>query len=676
MADTLTYKLLRTHLAAGDLTPGRDIVVSPDQILIEDATGTMAAMQFEMLGVDRVEVPLAIMYVDHNVLQIDDKNMQDHHYLRTFCERYGLHYSPAGHGISHYIHLERFVRPGHLLLGADSHTSMAGAVGMFALGAGGLEVAVAMAGYGFEFTCPRVIGVELTGRLQNAVEPKDVVLELLRRYGVRGGRGAVFEFYGQGVSTLTTSGRATISNMIVETGATTAIFPSDAETETWLTTQGRGQEFMPLEADPGATYDETITIDLSTLVPMIAVPHSPGNVLPVAELPDTPVVQVCVGSSVNSAYEDLATVAAALKGRVIHPRVQLTVTPGSRQILKTIIESGVYQDLMESGARMLEPICGPCVGIGQAPLQGRPSLRTFNRNFPGRSGTAEDSVYLCSPSTAAASALAGRIVDPSGRPPLDLLPPSAPDTAMHDLHITGVLPDEERRAVHVFTGPNLVPPPLAGPLPDRLATRVLVTVGDDISTGDMAPDGAVAMSVWSNIAECAKYMFARIDQDFAARALEWGGGVIVAGENYGQGSSREHAALAPVHLGVQVIAARSYARIHRRNLIAVGIVPLLRTDESEFDQGSTIAFADFHASLREGHSTVTAYVGAARTPVSFGLDLTPGERQVLLAGGLLAQIRDGDRQAVHASATESAINQDDRPLGSVISVTTKDRQSQ
>ncbi|MCW2295375.1 aconitate hydratase [Rhodococcus erythropolis] len=650
MSDTLTYKLLRTHLVSGDLAPGSDIVVSPDQILIEDATGTMTAMQFEMLGVDRIDVPLAVMYVDHNVLQIDDKNMQDHHYLRTFCERYGLHYSPAGHGISHYIHLERFVRPGHLLLGADSHTSMAGAVGMFALGAGGLEVAVAMAGYGFEFPCPRVIGVELTGRLRDAVEPKDVVLELLRRYDVRGGRGSVFEFFGPGVSTLTTSGRATIANMIVETGATTAVFPSDEETAAWLTTQGRPQEFVPLAADPDAEYDENITIDLASVVPLIAIPHSPGNVIPVAELPDTPVVQVCVGSSVNSAYEDLATVAAALKGKAVHPRVQLTVTPGSRQILKIVIESGVYQDLMESGARMLEPICGPCVGIGQAPLQGRPSLRTFNRNFPGRSGTAEDTVFLCSPSTAAASALAGRIVDPSGRPPLQLLPPSAADVAMHDIHITDVLPDAERRAVEVFTGPNLVPPPLAGPLPDQLETRILVTVGDDISTGDMAPDGAVAMSVWSNIAECAKYMFARIDPDFPTRALDWGGGVIVAGENYGQGSSREHAALAPVHLGVRVIAARSYARIHRRNLIAVGVVPLLRVDDRDFEQGTSIGFADLHSALREEQTTVIAHVGPERDVVIFGLDLTAGERKVLLDGGLLAQIRSGGRHPVRPAA--------------------------
>jgi aconitate hydratase len=372
MFDTLTYKILRRHLIAGELTPGTDITVRPDQILIEDATGTMAAMQFEELGIDTVQVPLAVMYVDHNVLQIDDKNMQDHNYLRTFCEKYGLRYSPAGHGISHYIHLERFTKPGELVLGADSHTSTAGAAGMFATGAGGLEVAVAMGGYGFDFPCPRVIGVELVGRLRNAVEPKDIVLEILRRYGVRGGRGAVFEFYGPALAHLSTSGRATIANMIIETGATTAVFPSDEQTRQWLTQQGREEDFEPLTADDDATYDETLEIDLSELVPLVAVPHSPGNVLPVAELPDTPISQICVGSSVNSSYDDLATVAAALRGHTVHPRVAMTVTPGSRQILRTIVESG---GLPESDAgrgaharTRLRTVCGHRTG---APAGGR-----------------------------------------------------------------------------------------------------------------------------------------------------------------------------------------------------------------------------------------------------------------------------------------------------------------
>ncbi|MEN0139637.1 MAG: aconitate hydratase [Rhodococcus sp. (in: high G+C Gram-positive bacteria)] len=647
MSDTLTHKILRRHLVSGDLVPGQDITVRPDQILIEDATGTMAAMQFEELGLDTIAVPLAVMYVDHNVLQIDDKNMQDHRYLRSFSEKCGLRYSPAGHGISHYIHLEKFTKPGQLVLGADSHTSTAGAAGMFATGAGGLEVAVAMGGYGFDFPCPRVIGVELTGRLRDAVEAKDIVLEILRRYGVRGGRGSVFEFYGDGLEHLSTTGRATIANMIIETGATTAVFPSDQQTLAWLTQQSREHDFEPLTADDDATYDETIGIDLSELVPLVAVPHSPGNVLPVAELPDTPISQVCVGSSVNSSYDDLATVAAALRGQTVHPRVAMTVTPGSRQILRTILESGIYQDLMQAGARMLEPVCGPCVGIGQAPLQGAASLRTFNRNFPGRSGTAEDQVYLCSPSTAAASALTGRITDPTGRPPIEIRPAAAPDPGIHDALITDRLPDEQRAAIVIERGPNLVSPPLPEPVPDDLHARVLIEVGDDISTGDMAPDGAIAMSVWSNIGACAKFMFTRLDPGFHDRAIEWGGGIIVAGDNYGQGSSREHAALIPVHLGVRIIAARSYARIHRRNLIAAGITPLvLPADAPAFEVGAHWSLSGLRRALLRGDQMIEVEVSGMAEPLTLTLDLTPGEREVLAAGGLLAHIRNGHRAPV------------------------------
>ncbi|WP_028280148.1 aconitate hydratase [Arthrobacter sp. H5] len=638
MGENLTRKLLGASLAMGELTPGSDITVRVDQVLIEDATGTMAAMQFEMLGVNSVAVPLAVMYVDHNVLQIDDKNMQDHHYLRTFSARYGLRYSPAGHGISHYIHLEHFARPGGVLVGADSHTSTAGALGMFALGAGGLEVAVAMAGYGFDFVCPAVIGVELTGTLGPVAEAKDIVLELLRRHGVRGGRGKVFEFFGDGVSSLSISARATICNMIVETGAATAVFPSDEHTLTWLREQNREADYRPLSADNGAAYDGVEHLDLSTLVPLVAKPHSPGNVVPVAELPRTEVVQVCVGSSVNSSYEDLATVAAILKGRSVHPAVQLTVTPGSRQILQTIIASGVYEDLMHAGARMLEPVCGPCVGIGQAPTAGAPSLRTFNRNFPGRSGTAEDSVYLCSPSTAAASALEGAIVDASRIDVGDLRPAVAANPGIHDLHITGVLPAEERRSIEIERGSNLVPPPLPGPLPADVSASVLIVVGDDISTGDMAPDGAIAMSVWSNIAVCARFMFRRLDPDFHDRALEWGGGVIVGGENYGQGSSREHAALIPLFLGIRVVAARSYARIHRRNLIAAGIVPLVLPTHAECSMGQGWTIEGLAAALADGATSVTARVDGDAV-LTLGLDFSPGERAILSAGGLLAQVR-------------------------------------
>ena len=653
MADSLTSKLLQAHLAEGELVAGQDITVVVDQVLVEDATGTMTGMQFEQLGAGEVAVPLAVMYVDHNVLQIDDKNMQDHLYLQSFARRYGMHWSPPGNGISHYLHLERFGRPGELLVGADSHTTMAGALGMFATGAGGLEVAVAMAGYGFELPCPRVIGVELTGRLGPAVEPKDVILELLRRHGVRGGRGAVFEFFGDGVASIATTGRATICNMIMETGATTGVFPSDSETRRWLAAQGREEDFRPLAADPGATYDEVERVDLSRIEPLVAVPPSPGDVVPVAELAGTEVVQVCVGSSVNSSYEDLATVAAALRGRHVHPDIQLTVTPGSRQILDVIGRSGVYQDLLAAGARMLEPICGPCIGIGQAPVSGRPSLRTFNRNFPGRSGTSGDAVYLCSPSTAAASALTGRITDPRTLDWPPLRPAVAPDRTLRERQIAGALPKAQRLGVQVERGPNLVPPRLPSPPPDDLDGRVLIVVGDDISTGDMAPDGVIAMSVWSNIAECARFMFRRLDPGFHDRALAWGGGVIVGGDNYGQGSSREHAALAPLHLGVAAIVARSYARIHRRNLIAVGIVPLLFAENGDWSVaqvGQRWRIPGLARAVRTGADAVTAELDGDRARVRLAMPLSPRERTVLGAGGLLALIEQGGRRPMPSHA--------------------------
>jgi aconitate hydratase len=643
--------LLGAHLVGGELAPGRDITVAVDQVLIEDATGTMCAMQFEMLGTDEVAVPLAVMYVDHNVLQIDDKNMQDHRYLRSFSQRYGLLFSPPGHGISHYVHLERFARPGALLVGADSHSTMAGAVGMFATGAGGLEVAVAMAGHGVDLPCPRVVGVELTGRLSAGVEAKDVILELLRRHGVRGGRGAVFEFFGDGVAAVSTTGRATICNMVVETGATAGVFPADDETRRWLAAQDREAEFTPLAADPDASYDEVERIDLAALEPLVALPSSPGNVVPVAEAAGTAVVQVCVGSSVNSSYEDLATVAATLREASVAPGVVLTVTPGSRQILDTIIKSGVYGDLFAAGARMLEPVCGPCVGIGQAPVKAQPSLRTFNRNFPGRSGTTDDAVYLCSPSTAAASALTGVITDPRGASHPALRPATAPDTTIHDHHLVAPPPAPDRPAVAVERGPNLVPPRLPGPLPDDLDARVLVVVPDDISTGDMAPDGAIAMSVWSNIAECARFMFRRLDPEFHDRAVDWGGGVIVGGHNYGQGSSREHAALAPLHLGVRAIAAGSYARIHRRNLIAVGIVPLVIADDdrADTDVGQRWHVAGLVQAVRSGAESVTATVDGCRK-IRLELALSPGERDVLATGGLLAHVRAGRRPRIPTAA--------------------------
>jgi aconitate hydratase len=632
----LTRKILARHLSAGDLVPGEEIDLAVDQILIEDATGSMTALQFEALGAERAAVPLAVMYVDHNVLQIDDKNMDEHRYLQSFSARYGVLYSRPGNGISHYIHLERFARPGELLVGADSHSTMAGALGMFAVGAGGLDVAVAMAGYGLSLECPEVVGVELRGELPAWVQSKDIILELLRRYGVRGGVGRIFEFTGGGVSSLSVTDRGTICNMITELGATAAVFPSDERTREWLAAQRRQGDYSPLAADPGASYDEDEVIDLSELEPLIAKPTSPGNVVPVREVAGTQTVQVCVGSSVNSSYEDLATAAAVLRENIVHPRVEMTVTPGSRQILDTISRSGVYQDLVAAGARMLEPVCGPCIGVGQAPSAGVPSVRTFNRNFPGRSGTAGDQVYLCSPATAAATALRGEIADPRelGAPPA--IAPAPSDPAIDDRQILDPPPPGDAQSIEIVRGPNIVPPPEGQPLPETLEGRITIVVEDDVSTGDMAPDGALGMSLWSNIPECAKYMFRRQDPDFHDRALEWGG-FIVGGHNYGQGSSREHAALAPLYLGIRAIVAKSFARIHRRNLIGQGILPLLFADEEDYErvnQGDAWKIEGVREVV-EGGETGLVVKGDARGGIKLEARLLPREREILLVGGML-----------------------------------------
>src|SRR5215203_2816172 len=652
----LTRKLLGDHLLEGDLVLGEEMDLTVDQILIEDATGSMTALQFEALGADSVAVPLAVMYVDHNVLQIDDKNMDEHRFLQSFSSHYGIQYSRPGNGISHYVHLERFARPGELLVGADSHSTMAGAVGMFAVGAGGLDVAVAMAGYGFSLECPKVVKVELRGELPDWVQSKDVILELLRRYGVRGGVGRVFEFAGEGVGALSVTDRGTICNMITELGATAAVFPSDERTREWLAAQRREEDYAPLAADDGAAFDESEVIELRELEPLIAEPSSPGNVVPVRDVAGTQTVQVCVGSSVNSSYEDLATVAAVLRENVVHLRVEMTVTPGSRQILDTISRSGVYQDLVAAGARMLEPVCGPCIGVGQAPSSGVTSVRTFNRNFPGRSGTSGDEVYLCSPATAAATALKGQISDPRelGEPPT--IAPAPSDPNMDDRQILDPLPEDEARTAEIVRGPNIVPPPEGRPLPEALEGRVVIVVEDDVSTGDMAPDGALGMSLWSNIPECAKYMFRRQDPEFYDRAFEWGGGFIVGGHNYGQGSSREHAALSPLHLGVLAVVAKSFARIHRQNLIGQGILPLTFADEDDYDkarQGDKWKIEGARQAVESG-GTELAAKSESGEEVKLEARLLPRERKVLLAGGMLKYLRSGEEEQNGDTGEEGA----------------------
>jgi aconitate hydratase len=631
-ASTLTEKIIAAHSVGAT---GEEIAVRVDQILLEDATGTMACLQFERLGLDRVAVPLVVSYVDHNTLQFDSKNPEDHAYLRSFAARYGLLYSRPGNGISHYLHLERFARPGHVLIGADSHTTMAGALGMLAIGAGATEVAVAMAGRPYWFERPLVVGVELHGRLAPWVQSKDVVLELLRRRGVRGGRGRIFEFHGDGVASLSATDRGTICNMVMETGATTGIFPSDEQTRLWLATQGRGEEFVELAADPGARYDEAEEIELAELEPLIAQPSSPENVVPVREAAGIPTRQVCVGSSVNSSYEDLAVVAAVLRGRSLPAELDLTVTPGSRQILDMIVRSGVYADLLAAGARILEPACGPCIGMGQAPPAGVASVRTFNRNFPGRSGTDGDLVYLCSPATAAATALAGTIADPRGLgAPPELVPPPG-NTDVDDRQIVPPHAADQASAVVLEKGRNIVAPPPVPQLPKEIAGRVLIVVPDDVSTGDMAPDGALGLAIWSNIPACAGYMFRRFDKEFPARAGEWGGGIVVGGHNYGQGSSREQAAFAALYLGVRAVVAKSFARIHRTNLIAQGILPLTFAEESDYEgvhQGDEWRIAGVRAAVETGETTLLS-------TVPLELRLTAREREILLAGGLVAYAR-------------------------------------
>jgi aconitate hydratase len=636
----LTQKLLNAHLR--DLDGDGTMRLNVDQVLIEDATGVMCALQFELLGVPTVKVPLAVMYVDHNVLQIDERNMDDHRYLQSFSAKYGLVYSRPGNGISHYVHLERFGRPGLVLAGADSHTTMAGAIGMLGIGLGGLDVALAMAGDGIVLGPQRVVNVELRGALNDWVSAKDVVLELLRRTGVRGGLGTIFEFSGDAVARMSVTERGTIANMVMETGATTAVFPSDDQTKRWLISQGRTGEWCTLSADNGAAYDDRILIDLSTLVPLIALPSSPGNVVPVSDVAGEAVAQVCVGSSVNSSYEDLDVVASILKGAVVSEQCEVTATPGSRQILMTIAQSNVYGDLVSAGVRLLEPVCGPCVGMGQAPPVRLASVRTFNRNFPGRSGTVDDRVYLCSPQTAAATALSGVITDPRTLRERPIAHGEPTLWAIDDRHFIQPAALAERPAATVRSS-NIVDPPSAKPIPATLTAPVLIVLPDDVSTGDMAPDGALAMAIWANIPECAKTAFSRFDRSFYERARQAGGGIIVAGHNYGQGSSRESAALVPLELGIAVIAAKSFARIHRTNLIAQGIVPLELPAAASVSEGEVWAFNDLAGAIASGKSTIDARRQSGT--IALNARFSDHERELLINQGALRLFR--LRQAAH-----------------------------
>jgi predicted aconitate hydratase len=639
---SLAKTILEEHLARGELVPGQEIAISVDQTLAQDATGTMAMMQFEQFGHDRVEVETAVVYVDHNILQIDFKNPDDHRFLQAMSAKYGAWFSRPGNGICHYIHCERFAVPGKTLIGADSHTTQSGSCGMIAIGAGGLDVAVCMAGHPFELPCPKVVGVFLENELARPwVQAKDVILELLRRRGVRGGRGAIFEFTGPGVPTLSYTERGTIANMIAELGATGAIFPADDATRTWFDEQERVDEFVEMDTGDTGDFDEEEHIDLAQLGPLVAKPSSPGNVVPVEEVAGTELAQVCIGSSVNSSYEDLALVGATLRGsRISEKLVSATATPGSRQILDQITQSGTYVDLMMAGLRMLEPACGPCVGMGQAPPSSSNSLRTFNRNFPGRSGTADDRVYLCSPAVAAISMLKGEIADPRELPVPELPERPAARPAVVQAHILGPVPAEAAGSIEIPRGPNIKPPLEPKELPDELEARVLIVAPDDISTGDLSPDGATVMAYRSNVPAIAEFTFQHRDPEFPRRAKDWGGGLIVAGHNYGQGSSREHAALAPAQLGVRAVIAKSFARIHRRNLIAQGVVPLLFKDENDYDKaglGQTWHISGL-LEIAEGADEIPCEIKDAEE-ITLTHDLLPREREIIVAGGLIRYLK-------------------------------------
>jgi aconitate hydratase len=646
--ENLTRQILGERLAEGELTPGEAISLRVDQTLLQDATGTMALMQFEQLEVPRVQVERAVQYVDHNVIQLDFKNPDDHRMLQALCSRYGIDYSRPGNGICHYVHIERYAKPGGVLVGADSHTTTSGALGMIAIGAGGLDVAVAMAGHPYEIACPEVVEVWLDGALRRPwVQAKDVILELLRRLSVRGGKNKVFEFTGPGTRDLSVPERGTIANMIAELGATAAVFPPDESTLDWLRRQQREEDFAELAPEPGCAYDDRIEIDLAKLGPLVAKPQNPDNVVPVEEVAGTPVEQVCIGSSVNSAYVDLALPGAILAdrdGQVVHERVTATATPGSRQILVAIAESGVYRQLVEGGVRMLEPVCGPCVGMGQAPPSNANSLRTFNRNFPGRSGTPEDSVYLSSPAVAAVSMLRGEISDPReyGDPP-ELLEMPTLQPYVDDRHIFPPAPADEADEIEIPRGPNIKTPPEHIPLEEELSARIATVQPDNISTGDLAPDGVIVMSYRSNIPAIAEFTFQHRDPEFRKRMQEWGAGFIVGGHNYGQGSSREHAALAPLQLGVKAVFAKSFARIHRRNLVAQGILALTFEDESDYDRarvGDTWTLPGIRQELENGADEIAVRIEESGDEFTVTHDFAPKEREILLSGGLLHYLKE------------------------------------
>ena len=642
MADNLTMKILKAHLVEGELVPGREIAIRIDQTLLQDATGTMAMLEFEAMGVDRVRTELSVQYVDHNLLQSDFKNADDHTYLRTASARYGLVYSPPGNGICHQVHMERFGVPGKTMIGSDSHTPGAAGVSMMGIGAGGLDVALAMGGRPYSFPCPKVLGVRLTGELPDWVSAKDLILEMLRRFDVKGCVGKVVEYHGPGVASLSATDRETIGNMGTELGATTTIFPSDGRTKEYLEAQGRGAAFVPLAADDGAAYDEEVEIDLSALVPLIACPSSPGNVKTVRQVAGTQVHQVIVGSSVNSSFRDLMVVAEILKERHHHPQVSLHINPGSKQVMANVTEQGGAISLLKAGARIHESGCLGCIGMGQAPGTGEVSLRTFPRNFPGRSGTKDDQVYLCSPETGAAAALKGMITDPrdlAGE--IDYPRIKDPEKYFID-EGSIVFPPAQGRGVEVLRGPNIKPLPAMEALPQELTAAVTIKVGDNISTDGIMPAGAAILPFRSNIEALSRFVFHQLDEDFAANCAKAGQAAVIGGENYGQGSSREHAALAPRFLGVRFKIVKSFARIHKANLCNFGILPLVFENPEDYDAiepWARITLSGVRGLLESGATAIPVTVDGRE--IMTRLEVSERQRLDLLAGGALNRARQG-----------------------------------
>ncbi len=641
MGLTVAQKLIKNHLVSGDMTVGSEVGLRIDQTLTQDATGTMAYLEFEAMGVERVKTELSVAYIDHNTLQTGFENADDHRFIQSVAKKRGIRFSRPGNGICHQVHLERFGKPGKTLIGSDSHTPTGGGIGMLAMGAGGLDVAVAMGGGTYYITMPKIVNVHLTGKLNPYVAAKDVILEVLRRMSVKGGVGKIIEYTGDGVKTLSVPERATITNMGAELGATTSVFPSDEVTKAFLAAQNREEDWTELKADADAVYDETIEIDLSSLAPMAAMPHMPDRVKSVTEIGAIKVDQVCIGSCTNSSLMDMLKVAAILKGKTVCPSVSLSIAPGSKQVLNMLAKNGALADMIDAGARILESACGPCIGMGQSPNSAGVSLRTFNRNFEGRSGTADAGIYLVSPEVAAYSALTGVLSDPRELgEALDIQMPEKFE--INDNMVALPASPEEAKDVAVMYGPNIKPFPTTEALPDALTAKAVLKVGDDITTDHIMPAGAKILPYRSNIPHLSQFCFAVCDTTFAERCKAEGKGFVIGGANYGQGSSREHAALVPLYLGVKAVITKSFARIHCANLINAGILPLNFKDEADYDkisQGDELSLPEIKNEILND-KPVTLKNLTTGDSYELKYDLSKRQKDIILAGGLLNYTRE------------------------------------